>query len=215
MTERGGLVRSIAKAAMCGELDRQRLATRTGRFVWVLLIFSMAAASSKTFLAQAKDPTEYEIKAAFLLNFAKFVEWPSDAFANDIAPINLCVIRYDPFGSALDDTIRGKIINNRQLLARRISELPDLKSCQMVFVSDREDKRLPEILGSAKGSNALIVGESEDFAERGGSVQFYLENSRLRFAVNVDAVQRARLTVSSKLLMLAKIVHDPIHPKGE
>lgn len=214
MTERGGLVQSMGKTSTGGELVRQTPATRTGRFVWVLLIFSMAA-GSPTFLAQAKDPTEYEIKAAFLLNFAKFVEWPSDAFPNDIAPINLCVIRYDPFGSALDDTIRGKIISNRQLLARRMNELPDLRSCQMVFVSDREDKRLPEILSSVKGSNALIVGESEDFAERGGGVQFYVENSRLRFAVNVDAVQRARLTVSSKLLMLAKIVHDPLHPKGE
>lgn len=209
------MVQLIVKASIGGELGRQTVAARTGLFVLILLIYSTGAGGSKTLVAQTKDPTEYEIKAAFLLNFAKFVEWPAEAFPNDIAPISLCVVRYDPFGSALDDTIRGKLINNRQLLARRINELPDLKSCQMVFVSDREEKRLPEILSSVKGSNALIVGESENFAERGGSVQFYVENSRLRFAVNVDAVQRARLTVSSKLLMLAKIVHDPIHPQGE
>ena len=214
MAERGGLVHFIVKGSTRGENNRQTVAARREVFVLVLLIFSIATPGSKT-LAQTKDPTEYEIKAAFLLNFAKFVEWPAEAFANDVAPISLCVVRYDPFGSALDDTIRGKLINNRQLLARRINELPELKACQMVFVSEREEKRLPEILTSVKGSNALVVGESEDFAERGGSVQFYLENSRLRFAVNVDAVQRARLTVSSKLLTLAKIVHDPIHPKGE
>lgn len=214
MAERGGLVHFIVKGSTRGENNRQTVAARREVFVLVLLVFSIATPGSKT-LAQTKDPTEYEIKAAFLLNFAKFVEWPAEAFANDVAPISLCVVRYDPFGSALDDTIRGKLINNRQLLARRINELPELKACQMVFVSEREEKRLPEILTSVKGSNALVVGESEDFAERGGSVQFYLENSRLRFAVNVDAVQRARLTVSSKLLTLAKIVHDPIHPKGE
>ena len=214
MAERGGLVHFIVKGSMRGGTNRQTVAARTEVFVLVLLIFSIVTPGSKT-LAQTKDPTEYEIKAAFLLNFAKFVEWPAEAFPSDVAPISLCVVHYDPFGSALDDTIRGKLINNRQLLARRINELPELKACQMVFVSDREEKRLPEILTSVKGSNALIVGESEDFAERGGSVQFYLENSRLRFAVNVDAVQRARLTVSSKLLTLAKIVHDPIHPKGE
>jgi YfiR/HmsC-like len=214
MAERGGLVHFIVKGSTRGENNRQTVAARREVFVLVLLVFSIATPGSKT-LAQTKDPTEYEIKAAFLLNFAKFVEWPAEAFANDVAPISLCVVRYDPFGSALDDTIRGKLINNRQLLARRINELPELKACQMVFVSEREEKRLSEILTSVKGSNALVVGESEDFAERGGSVQFYLENSRLRFAVNVDAVQRARLTVSSKLLTLAKIVHDPIHPKGE
>lgn len=214
MAERGGLVHFIVKGSTRGENNRQTVAARREVFILVLLVFSIATPGSKT-LAQTKDPTEYEIKAAFLLNFAKFVEWPAEAFANDVAPISLCVVRYDPFGSALDDTIRGKLINNRQLLARRINELPELKACQMVFVSEREEKRLPEILTSVKGSNALVVGESEDFAERGGSVQFYLENSRLRFAVNVDAVQRARLTVSSKLLTLAKIVHDPIHPKGE
>lgn len=215
MTERGGLVHFTVKRAARGEPGRQTVAARTRTFVLVLLFLSCVTAWSTTLPAQTKDPTEYEIKAAFLLNFAKFVEWPAEAFPNEVAPISLCVVRYDPFGSALDDTIRGKVINNRQLLARRINELPELKSCQMVFVSDREEKRLPEILTSVKGSSALIVGESEDFAERGGSVQFYLENNRLRFAVNVDAVQRARLTVSSKLLTLAKIVHDPIHSKGE
>lgn len=110
--------------------------------------------------------------------------------------------------------IPGENINNRELVARRINELPDLKACQLVFVSEREEKRLPEILNGLKGTSVLLVGEGEDFAERGGGIQFYLENNRMRFAVNVDAVQRARLTVSSKLLALARIVHDQGHPKG-
>jgi hypothetical protein len=163
---------------------------------------------------QAAPSVEYQVKAAFLLNFAKFVEWPQDAFQTDKTPITLCVFRHDPFGSALDEIIREKAINNRELLARRVNDLPELKTCQLVFVSGREEKQLPEILNSLKGASALVVGEGEDFAERGGAVQFFLENNKLRFAINVDAIQRARLQASSKLLALARIVHDSGRPKG-
>jgi hypothetical protein len=89
-----------------------------------------------------------------------------------------------------------------------------LKPCQLVFVNSAEDKLLSEILNSLKGTSALVVGESEGFAERGGEIQFFLEDNKLRFAINVDAIHRARLTVSSKLLALAKIVHDQDHRKG-
>jgi hypothetical protein len=157
---------------------------------------------------QANPSLEYQVKAAFVFNFTKFVEWPLDTFKSENAPIVLCVFGHDPFGSALDEIVRGKAINNHAVLARRITELPDLKSCQLVFVSSLEYKHLSEVLNSLKGASALVVGESEGFAERGGGIQFFLEDKKLRFAVNVDVIQRARLAVSSKLLMLAKIVHD-------
>jgi hypothetical protein len=163
---------------------------------------------------QDNPSIEYQVKAAFVFNFAKFVEWPSDTFKSENASIIICVFGHDSFGSALDEIIRGQAINNRAVAARRISELPDLKSCQLVFVSSVEDKHLPEILGSLKGMSALVIGQGEGFAERGGGIQFFLEANKLRFAVNVDAIHRARLTVSSKLLALAKIVHDQDHPKG-
>jgi hypothetical protein len=151
---------------------------------------------------------EYQVKAAFLFNFARFIEWPDKAFQSEKEAISVCVFRYDPFGSALDEIIRGKTIGDRVVQARRITELGELKACQVVFVSAREEKRLQEILDSVKGASALVVGESEDFAARGGGIQFFVEANKLRFAVNVDAMQRARLKVSSKLLALAKITHD-------
>jgi hypothetical protein len=162
---------------------------------------------------QSVPSIEYQVKAAFLFNFAKFVEWPPDAFPSEKTPITLCVFRYDPFGGVLDEVIRGKTINNRELAVRRINELPDLKSCHLVFVSAREDKLLSEIEKGVKGESVLLVGESGDFAERGGAVQFFLEANKLRFAVNVDVAQRAQLQISAKLLALAKIVHDGGHPK--
>lgn len=162
---------------------------------------------------QATPSVEYQVKAAFLFNFAKFVAWPLDAFQSDKSPITLCMFRSDPFGGALEEVIRGKAIDNRYLMARRINNLPDLKTCQLVFVSQKEEKQLPEILNSLKGASALVVGEGEHFAESGGAIQFFLENNKMRFAINVDAIQRARLEASSKLLALARIVHDNGHPK--
>jgi len=204
------------------KLRHQERATKTLRpahCVVQLCALAVAALLSLggTTSARAQDnpSVEYQVKAAFLLNFAKFIEWPPNTFQNERSPMTVCVFGYDPFGSALDEIIRGKNIENHELLARRINEVPDLKKgCQLVFVSAREEKRLPEILNNLKGVSALVVGESENFAERGGGIQFYLENNRMRFVINVDAVQRAHLTVSSKLLALARIVHDPGHPKG-
>ncbi len=164
--------------------------------------------------SQSSAPTEYDLKLAFLFNFAKFVEWPQDAFANEKAPITLCVFGTDPFGRSLDEIVQGKTANNREFAIRRMMKSEDLRGCQIMFISDTERGRLAEVLESLKHSSVLVVGESDGFAQRGGCIQFYLEDNKVRFSINVDAVQRARLTVSSKLLALARIVHDEGHPKG-
>jgi len=183
-------------------------------FLGILGALLLCAAAATTVWAQTDPLGEYQLKAAFLLNFAKFIEWPANPARDEKTPVAVCIFRFDPYGGALDEIVRGKKINNRDVVVRRVSELPDLKACQMIFLSSREDHMLPEALNSLQGSNALVVGESDGFAERGGAIQFYLENNRLRFAVNVDALQRAQLNVSSKLLALARIVHDADRPKG-
>lgn len=194
--------------------SRSRPAAHYGLKLCALGFAAFLALSASPFTrAQASPTVEYRLKAAFLYNFPKFVEWPADAFTSHKAPLLLCVFRDDPFGGALDEMLQGKTINSRAVVARRINELTDLKSCQLVFVSHQEDKKLSEILNSLRGTSALVVGESDGFAERGGGIQFFLEDNKLRFAVNVDAVQKARLSVSSKLLALARIVHGKRNPK--
>ena len=177
-------------------------------FCALALATLLSPAAATVTWAQTNPLIEYPVKAAFLADFAQFIEWPRDAFQSEKGPFILCVFRHNPFGNALDEIVQGRKINNREVVARRIKELPDLKSCQLVFVSDRDDSALSEIISSLKGASALLVGESDDFAQRGGGIQFFLEGNRLRFAINMDALQRARLTASSKLLALAKIVHD-------
>jgi hypothetical protein len=163
--------------------------------------------------AQGKATSEYQLKAAFLFNFAKFVDWPSGAFPSGKSPINLCVLGDDPFGDSLDDLIHGKTINNREIDIRRTRKFQELKNCQVVFISDSEANHLAEIFDGLRNSRALVVGESPEFAERGGGIQFYIENGRVRFSVNVDAIQRAQLTISAKLLSLARITHDGDRPR--
>jgi YfiR/HmsC-like len=164
-------------------------------------------------LAQSKAPSEYELKAAFLFNFAKFVDWPPAAFPDPKSPMILCTFDDDAFGVVLDEVVRAKAINGRELVVRRMKKVEALTACQVVFVGTAETKRLPELLEALKGSPTLLVSDIPGSAERGGGIGFYLEDSKMRFSINVDAIQRAHLTVSSKLLTLAKIVHDQI--RGE
>ncbi len=177
----------------------------------LLLVYGGCAPAAHS---QSTATTEYDLKLAFLFNFAKFVEWPPDAFPYEKAPITLCVFGTDPFGRALDEIVQGKTANNREFAIRRTMKPEDLRACQIIFISDAERGRLAEVFESLKRSSVLVVGESDGFAQRGGCIQFYLEDNKVRFSINVDAVQRARLTMSSKLLALARIVHDEGHPKG-
>lgn len=177
--------------------------------LFCLLAISWAVSGSAPPVhGQSAQVSEYEVKAAFLYNFAKFVEWPSAAFPSNQTPIALCIFGKDPFGRSLDNMVRDKTAGNRQLVIHRSKRIQELKSCQMVFVDSSESQRLSEILESLRGLGVLLVGESQDFAGRGGHIQFTLEDNKVRFSINVDAAERSGLKISSKLLALSKIVHD-------
>ena len=113
----------------------------------------------------------------------------------------------------MDDALQGKMIGDRPVAVERIRDLADARHCQMVFISSSEKRQLREILDGLRGTNALVVGETEGFAAAGGVIQFALEENRVRFLINTDAAGRAGVKVSSKLLSLARVVHDS--PKGD
>jgi YfiR/HmsC-like len=164
--------------------------------------------------AQAHLPEEYALKAAFLFNFAKFIDWPADNFSDPRSPFKVCVLGKDPFGNALDDNLQGKMIGNHPFAIRRLKDETEARSCQMLFVSSSELPHLAEILESLRGANILIIGETTGFATSGGTIEFTLEDGHVRFTINTDAANRAGLKFSAKLLSLAKIVHDEGHSKG-
>ena len=173
------------------------------------LVFPAPSARS-----QSTGTSGYEVKTAFLFNFAKFIEWPASSFATPQSPFAICVLGQDPFGSTLTDTLQGKIIGARPLAVRRLKDKLEARSCQIVFVSSSETLHLADIIGTLRGANVLLVGETSGFAAAGGTIEFTQENDRVRFAINTDAADRSGLKFSSKLLALAQIVHDQEHLKG-
>jgi YfiR/HmsC-like len=157
----------------------------------------------------ASDSSEYLIKAGFIYNFAKFVEWPSASFSQPDAPIVIGILGTDPFGNVLDRIVADKKIGSRGFVVRRYKwgkDLKDLRDCQILFVSASEKAHSDEIVEFVKWLPILTIGETPGFAERGGVIRFTLEDNRVRFEVNVDAAHKANLNISSRLLTLAKII---------
>ena len=171
-----------------------RLATITGAGV-----ASVAVPNAQ---AQSPEVREYQIKAAFIYNFIKFVDWPRDALPEGSETINICVLRDDPFADALE-SIKGKTVKSRRIEPGR-----ELETCQVVFIGSSEEKRLPRVIESLHGLNVLTVGEMDRFAELGGIINFFVQNNRVRFEINVNSAERAGLKLSSQLLSLAKVVRQ-------
>jgi hypothetical protein len=178
---------------------------------WFMIAFLVAAsAGSLPFPrvgAEAKSFQEYEVKAAFLYRFAQFVEWPNSAFSTADAPVAIGVLGDDPFGAVLDQLVQGEIIHGRKVVVRRSSGIDDLKTCHVLFVSKSEKDRTPQILGALANAPVLTVGEIDGFAGRGGMINFYIQDNKVRFEINPDAARRCGLKISSKLLGLGRLVH--------
>ena len=163
---------------------------------------------------QSEELSEYQLKAAFLYNFAKFVEWPAEAFVDAGAPLRICVLGENPFGNGLVETVQGRKVNGHPLMVAPISETHQAKGCHMLFLSRAERKRMPQVLEVLHNSSTLTVGESDDFVRAGGVINFVLEAGKVRFEVNLRASEQARLKISSKLLSLARAVWSLPDKKG-
>jgi len=155
---------------------------------------------------QGREKLEYEVKAEFLLNFVRFVEWPAAAFVSSSDPLALCLYADDPFHGALERTVSGKTVGERAVVVRHIPDAAAAGACHLIFIPASQDRRTRQVSIGAAGQPVLLVGETEGFAERGGSVNFVLDGDRLRFQINPGAAADRGMKVSSKLLQLAIIV---------
>jgi hypothetical protein len=160
------------------------------RFLTALLLLAAASAATQ------EVSLEYRVKATYLYNFVKFVEWPATARSG---PVTLCVAGRNPFGTVLDEIIQGEVINGRPLTARVILE-PE-PGCHVLFVPDGAASNA--YLRAARGTPTLTVGETSDFLDRGGIINFVTEGRFVRFAISTTAAEQAQLHVSSRLLQLA------------
>ena len=165
--------------------------------------------------AETSISLEYQVKAAFMYNFAKYVEWPPKSFPEADRPFVIGLIGEDPFGAELDQMLKNKKVNERQLVIKRCKQLNELKSCHLVFISRSERGRVDEILRALIGTSVLTVSDMDDFASHGGIIDFAIEDGKVRFDINLASAERSELKISSKLLKLARNVFSKYRSGSE
>ena len=147
--------------------------------------------------------TESKLQAAFLFNFAKFVEWPPAAFAATNSPLTIGILGDNPFGGDLEAIVRDKTINNRIIIIKPMHSVAEATNCQVLFISASAKDQIPEMISSLGTASILTVGDTDRFTESGGMINFVKKENKIRFEINDAAARRAGLKISSKLLSLA------------
>jgi hypothetical protein len=167
----------------------------------------LAALLLSTSTGRAQDVTEPSLKAAFIFNFAKFTEWPEDVLPTT-ATFAACVMRNSPIQSALERTVKGRLLSGRGISVAPVELGGKLRSCHLLYASGITPAEVALILAAVKGAPVLTISDVDNFAEQGGIAQMFVENGKMRFDLNLDVARRSRLQLSSKLLILAVHVHD-------
>jgi len=197
--------RASARTAETLEAAGKRMSRRTTKAT-VGLLAVVAALLLSAAVVHSDSQREYQVKAAFLYNFAKFVEWPAGSFARADAPLRFCIVGQDPFGDTLGDTVEGRTVGGRAIVVEHASVDESSHRCQLVFVEVEDEGELAHILHNFARVAVLTVGESPEFLEAGGIIRLLVEANKVRFDVDVTAAEQAGLKVSSQLLKLARTV---------
>ena len=176
--------------------------------LYLLLVLWVAVSGGVVARAESSALTMHQVQAAFLFNFAKFVTWPDEAFQRSGDSLIIGVLGEDPVGVILEETVRDKTIMGKKLAVKRFMRVQDAVKSHILFLSSYEESHLPQTMKALEKTPILTVSDMEGFAERGGMVAFTVEDQKVRFNVNVDAVERAGLKMGSQLLKLARIVTD-------
>jgi YfiR/HmsC-like len=171
-------------------------------------VLSLLAAPSTPAQSSGSASSEYLIKAGFIYNFAKLMEWPAPVFPQPNSPIVIAILGVDPFQGTLDNVLRGKQVNGREFVVKHLKWGDDLKGCNIIFVSSSEKAHFDDLFRMIRGLPILTIGDTPGFAERGGMINFVLEDDKVRFEIDVDAARQADINISSRLLALAKIVPE-------
>lgn len=159
--------------------------------------------------AAAAGSKEYKVKAAYLYNFVKFIDWPDSAFGDASAPVTICVLGEDRFEGILEKAVAGKEVRGHGVVVRSLgagAPTPASAECQILFVSPSEQGRVAEILADVAEAPVVTVGEMAGFAESGGILNFTIDGGRVKVELNMEAANRAGLRVSGKLQQVTKAV---------
>jgi len=204
----------------------------SARSTTLLIVFLIVLPVPAVVWAESAPTQEYQIKAAFLYNFLKFVDWPKEKMADSNEPIIIGIAGKDPFGNAFDP-VRDKKVKNRKVVVKRFGgfaevkksgenrnaevqrQVTALRKCYLLFICSSEEKKLKEIISLVKDHSVLTVADTKGFLESGGVINFIIQEKKVRFEINTVAAKRAKLEIRSKLLRLAKRVVREEAPQGK
>ncbi len=178
---------------------------KTGIVMLILVMMIAAVTAFHERCANAQAAQEYQVKAAFIFNFAKFVEWPPDALADKQAPVVLCILGKDPFSDAFEP-LKKRTVEGRRFTVRQISSVQEVERCQMLYISTSEKDRLPQILKTVRNRHILTISDMKGFSKEGGMITLVRDQEKVTMEINLDIARQADLKISSQLLKLATIV---------
>jgi len=177
--------------------------------IWATCLLLLGCLAPPAHAEPENKPTQYEVEAAYLCNFGKFVAWHVRDHTD--SPFLICILGNDPFGTVLDRTVSGETLKNRPVQDKRILRAQDAAGCSILYISSSESARLNKILSAIQEAPVLTVSDIPDFVQQGGMIQFVVREGRVRFQVNLAPTQRNGLTMSSELL---KVAVEVVRPGG-
>ena len=186
------------------------MGTHTQKLKRLLAVAAWLLSAGGASRALSQDLNEYTVKAAYLYNFAKFIQWPEKAFGTKLTAFAIGILGNDPFGDLLEQAVDGKMVNGRSITIKRFDGFDDSKTapirkCQILFICYSEKDRLPEILSALQGAPVLTVSEIERFPAQGGMILFDQEGNRITLAINPGPAAKAGLSLSAQLMQVSKI----------
>lgn len=189
-------------------LHKPRPCIGSTRRIRILLTALLLTLTASITAAQHIPPAEMTIKAAYIYNFTKFVTWPPQALPKPAAPIRICVSDDRQMTDTLIATVKGKNVEGRPLEVLALRDVKDPVSCHILFLTHLETDQRSQLLGKVRGKPVLTVGDEKGFAARGGIINFFVADDRVRFEINIDTARKSGLEISSRLLNLAYLLRE-------
>jgi hypothetical protein len=157
--------------------------------------------------AQSPPQSEYKLQAIFLYNFTRFIDWPGSAFASRSEPFKIGIVGNDPFGSYLDEAVRGERVSGRPIVIERYKNARDVKDCHMLYISSKDQKEIKKIINTLADKNTLTISEDPEFVKWGGMIRMYSDDNKIRLQINDAAARKVNLKISAKLLNVADVYY--------
>jgi hypothetical protein len=212
----GGNKQAMLRFAISKPLVKPRRFCTPSAFLLAVLLSFVSVDIAAPYSAVAdRAVSEYEVKAAYVYNFAKFVEWPQIAFPSKNSPITIGVVGDDEFGALLEKTVKDKLVQEHTIQVRLLKWPADLRTCSIVYISSSEQKRFHQIAESLLENPVLTITETDEGSQVKGIMNLFIEGGKVQFEVNITAAEKVKLRISSKLLRLARETVGSYSGKGE